>query len=275
MPSNHKKKKKAKNQKSNGAGSINNAAKHTYEFKHNGGCRHSAPVEAGKYLRVYKKYLQDIEFAMTRVNDRSWVPDRQAACDEACVQVRTRFWNEHHNALLLDTNMIRLMLAMAAEELLDSANVPDERAKQAKISVARGHCMMALRAQVKINGVSSGRFHNNEPNIWYRVEQLTEAERIIAQKEDGLRFLVASSMPCRCLTSIKLRFPVGTHVQCRLGANPDVWVTGVITQHWYREPNWPQNHYVPYQIKIDDGVDIFAPSDVDSTIRLDPDVPSG
>jgi len=69
---------------------------------------------------------------------------------------------------------------------------------------------------------------------------------------------------------IELRFPVGTEVLCRVG--PTEWAAGTITQHWYREsgPAWPEGHYAPYKVRLEDNRDIFAPQDLDQIIRLNP-----
>ena len=63
----------------------------------------------------------------------------------------------------------------------------------------------------------------------------------------------------------KLRFEVGTKVECRVG--PEEWAPGEITQLWYREPQWPEGSFAPYKIKLASGSDIFAPGDLDQVIR--------
>lgn len=70
----------------------------------------------------------------------------------------------------------------------------------------------------------------------------------------------------------ELRFAMGTAVLCRIG--PQEWSKGKIIQLWYREANWPEGAYAPYQIKLQDGREIFAPQDMDQVVRLDPDAPS-
>lgn len=69
----------------------------------------------------------------------------------------------------------------------------------------------------------------------------------------------------------ELRFSIGTRVQCRIG--PDAtkdWANGTIILLWYREANWPPGSFAPYQIKLDDGREIFAPGDMDQIIRRAP-----
>lgn len=68
-----------------------------------------------------------------------------------------------------------------------------------------------------------------------------------------------------------LRFEVGTPVQCRVGQAD--WLSGVITQLWYREPSWPEGAFAPYKVRLQDGRDIFAPADMDQIIRIDPNAP--
>ena len=69
----------------------------------------------------------------------------------------------------------------------------------------------------------------------------------------------------------KLRFEVGTKVQCRVG--PQDWAPGEVIQLWYREAQWPAGSFAPYKIKLDNGSDIFAPGDLDQVIRKNPNVP--
>jgi len=60
-----------------------------------------------------------------------------------------------------------------------------------------------------------------------------------------------------------LRFPVGTRVECNCGR----WRSGTVVAHWYRDPQWPAGKTAPYQIKLDHGPTIFAPSDDNKCIR--------
>ncbi|KAL7544603.1 hypothetical protein ACHAWF_007975 [Thalassiosira exigua] len=61
-----------------------------------------------------------------------------------------------------------------------------------------------------------------------------------------------------------LRFMVGDRVECM---GEDDWSTGVIVDTWYREEEFAPGHFVPYQIRLDDGHLIFAPTDTDDCIR--------
>lgn len=69
---------------------------------------------------------------------------------------------------------------------------------------------------------------------------------------------------------IVLRFDVGTKVICRIG--PESWEPGVITKLWYREGNWPEGAFAPYQIQLVNGQKIFAPFDTDQVIKLQPEM---
>ena len=66
----------------------------------------------------------------------------------------------------------------------------------------------------------------------------------------------------------ELRFTLGASVICRTG--PNEWLPGTISKLWYRESQWPNGAYAPYQIVLDDGRAIFAPFDNDQVIRLNP-----
>lgn len=61
----------------------------------------------------------------------------------------------------------------------------------------------------------------------------------------------------------KLRFAVGSRVQCNCGE----WKSGTVVGHYWRDATWPKGKIVPYQIKIDNGPTIFAPMDSDKCIR--------
>lgn len=62
-----------------------------------------------------------------------------------------------------------------------------------------------------------------------------------------------------------LRFAVGDEVECNVGH----WVQGVVVRLWYREPEWPEDKRVPYQVRLADGSEdlIYAPADRNGLIR--------
>jgi hypothetical protein len=61
-----------------------------------------------------------------------------------------------------------------------------------------------------------------------------------------------------------LRFGVGDRVMANTGSGH---VTGVISQLWHREPDWPADQVAPYQIEIDDGRVVHVPRDSDDLVR--------
>ena len=65
-----------------------------------------------------------------------------------------------------------------------------------------------------------------------------------------------------------LRFDVGQKVECRIGPDEITgWAKGTIIQLWYRETGWAEGSFAPYKIKLENGMEIFAPGDVDMVIR--------
>ena len=82
-------------------------------------------------------------------------------------------------------------------------------------------------------------------------------------------FRVEHAEPRPYVATGKLRFELGTAVECRLG--PDAWSRGRIIGHWYREDDWPDGQKAPYQVLLE-GDDlthrtIWAPTDTDECIR--------
>ncbi|KAL3917499.1 MAG: hypothetical protein SGPRY_006381 [Prymnesium sp.] len=61
-----------------------------------------------------------------------------------------------------------------------------------------------------------------------------------------------------------LRFSVNDKVKCNVGKK---WIKGKVVQLMYRDDNMPQGLIAPYQVELEDGSLIWAPSDVDCVIR--------
>eukprot|EP00933_Yihiella_yeosuensis_P045656 TRINITY_DN41055_c0_g1_i1.p1 TRINITY_DN41055_c0_g1~~TRINITY_DN41055_c0_g1_i1.p1 ORF type:complete len:617 (-),score=98.00 TRINITY_DN41055_c0_g1_i1:353-2170(-) len=61
-----------------------------------------------------------------------------------------------------------------------------------------------------------------------------------------------------------LRFAIGDRVECNIQG---VFIAGAVVKQWYHEPGWPDGETVPYQVKLDNGSTIYAPSDFDDCVR--------
>ena len=60
-----------------------------------------------------------------------------------------------------------------------------------------------------------------------------------------------------------LRFTVGTRVVCNCGG----WKPGTVVKLFYRESSFPAGKVVPYQIQLDNGKLIYAPTDEDHVVQ--------
>jgi len=61
-----------------------------------------------------------------------------------------------------------------------------------------------------------------------------------------------------------LRFTIGSKVQCNTGGG---WKSGQVVTLWYRDEFMPPGMVAPYQVQLDDGSLIYAPSDQEELIR--------
>lgn len=61
------------------------------------------------------------------------------------------------------------------------------------------------------------------------------------------------------------RFDHGDRVECATGEG--VWESGTVLSTYYRQPLWPIDRWMPYEVELDDGDLIWAPADKDVCIR--------
>jgi hypothetical protein len=66
--------------------------------------------------------------------------------------------------------------------------------------------------------------------------------------------------------TLALRFAVGTRVICWCG-DEGGWISGVVQKQYIQDKDVFNGAKVPYQIKLDDGMVIYAPDDKDAVIR--------
>ena len=62
----------------------------------------------------------------------------------------------------------------------------------------------------------------------------------------------------------KLRFTVGDRVQCNTG---DTWELATVVDLMYQEASMAHEEFAPYQLKLDNGLLIYAPSDSDGCVK--------
>lgn len=62
----------------------------------------------------------------------------------------------------------------------------------------------------------------------------------------------------------KLRFSIGDRVECNMG---DTWEDGTVVNLMYQEEQMPEELFMPYQLKLDNGKLVCAPVDSDGCVR--------
>ena len=95
----------------------------------------------------------------------------------------------------------------------------------------------------------------------------------------ALRFAVGPAaeasirQACNCVRSqVTLRFAVGDRVACLTNSptddpEDDEWAVGTVSAVFHREPQFPPDHCVPYQVRLDAGGAVFVPEDDDELVR--------
>ena len=76
---------------------------------------------------------------------------------------------------------------------------------------------------------------------------------------------IAKASP-RPPTDVTLRFDIGDMVECHVGGDL-TWAPGEVVCLWYREDDFPEDVFAPYQIELEDGNFIYARDDTFQYIR--------
>ena len=90
------------------------------------------------------------------------------------------------------------------------------------------------------------------------------SERLSSCAHPSLRWRCSDASAPGDLVRTPLRFGVGDRVIANTGFGH---ASGVISQIWYRDPDWPADKVAPYQIQLADGTLVFAPIDSDDLVR--------
>ena len=92
----------------------------------------------------------------------------------------------------------------------------------------------------------------------------TEAAMEVARAEwEAARTSSSSLLDIKDQDSITLRFAVGDRVLCLCGT----WQAGTVVKHFLVQKKFPPGKCAPYQVKLDDGRLIYAPTDTDGVIK--------
>ena len=75
------------------------------------------------------------------------------------------------------------------------------------------------------------------------------------------------------IATTTLRFKVGDVVLCRTGVSGDLqeFTKGTVSKTFHKEPQFPPGHFVPYQVKLENGSAVYTPSDTDDFVRALPE----
>ena len=181
----------------------------------------------------------------------------------------------------------------------------DEQLQTQFLHRAVGHVRPTLRRAVRwVHAHRETQRRREDSGMWGEREEDKEATinrrwvcdlvRIVGVADDEDQRHRAWSA---CQTFLhQLRFPVGTLVECRMGwsgsddedgedaakggpgtvaeegsavkaVRPERWEAGVVVHVIYREDDWEVGDLAPYQIRLESGTLIYAPSDDDDTVR--------
>ena len=92
----------------------------------------------------------------------------------------------------------------------------------------------------------------------------TKAATEVARAEwEAARTTSSSLLDTKDRDSITLRFAVGDRVLCLCGT----WQAGTVVKHFLVQKRFPPGKCAPYQVKLDDGRLIYAPTDSDGVIK--------
>ena len=101
------------------------------------------------------------------------------------------------------------------------------------------------------------------PNMAEAREELGRIEELCKRLPDGDEAIETDAQVGDGKGS--LRFDIGARVECNRAGQ---WESGTVVGLHYREPQWPPDEVVPYQVRLNDGTLIWAPSDSDTCIRV-------
>jgi len=113
-------------------------------------------------------------------------------------------------------------------------------------------------------------FNGDFTDAWEEDEE-RESKLVFIGKNLNREELKASFAACLMNEESKqkklksLRFAIGAAVKCNVGGG--TWARGKVVALMYREDHMPPGMVAPYQVKLDDGSDIYAPADEDDFIR--------
>ena len=63
----------------------------------------------------------------------------------------------------------------------------------------------------------------------------------------------------------KLRFALSERVLVKTA--PETYSPGAVCATFHKEPHFPPNHVVPYQVRLDSGAAVYVPADTDEFVK--------
>ena len=180
----------------------------------------------------------------------------------------------------MEARALRLKQMLEAEDFASAAQESEAALEVlpdlAEVARMRGRALLDPLLDQMIDGAVLNKLDFEQAYEAFRLaavmdpQNMAEAREELGRIEELCKHLPDSSEEIetegRDITDQgSFRFHLGSRVECNRAGR---WESGTVVGLNYREPEWPPGEVVPYQVRLDDGMLIFAPTDSDTCIRV-------